>query len=475
MSNMIEMSPNVYGIETEYSGVITLPGSVVHEIVGQCHSVDTELGLYQQPTDKGTNHITNTALNGALYKQNIRRTGTGMLTNGGRMYDDPSGVEYDTAEVTTAEEAVHRTFDGDTILLRTFEHLREAGVVEGSQFNRKIVDHNRTSRGIHLNTVTNVAPEDVTGEQVAKAATLNVVKGAIFGSGGLLIDEKGETHFHHSPRLSLTTDISSHYSNYTHRPLVRTPYKNDGAELYRVETVSGDALNFGWPLRASLITTNAVNSMAELGLEHKLPELRDPIRAAHTVGRFGCENMVSVVENGRNVGRLPLDVMRDICETILNFDDSIGFLDDESHQVLNEVIEISDVASRDLYEAAGQIESAARLIAMQRKMRDTGAAIDSEKLCRFDYAWDWIGGGFAARFRESKQIGWHGFNRKYSPHETNRRIVNPPNDTRALVRAATISKTTGDNHSEWHMIQLGSDPNILTHVHPLNNDLTLVA
>jgi len=181
-----EPSPNVYGIETEYSCMVTLPGNIVHEIVGSCHSVDAKLGLYTEPANKGTSNIPQSAVNDALGEMGIFRVmGTGMMSNGSRFYFDPSGPEYATPETTTAEEATHRTFDGDEIVLRMFESLRRADIVEGYQFNRRVIDHNRSSRGIHLNTTTTLPKgEKLSSEEVERIAALNVVKGSLFGSGG---------------------------------------------------------------------------------------------------------------------------------------------------------------------------------------------------------------------------------------------------------------------------------------------------
>ncbi len=190
-----QISPNVYGIETEYSCMVTLPGSVIHEIVGSCHSVDAQLGLYQEPKEKGTASLSQRFMNVGLRNMGIyRNIGSGMMSNGARFYIDPSGPEYATPETSTAEEATHRMFDGDSVVLGIFEHLRKTDRIEGYQINRRIVDHNRTSRGIHLNTMTSL-DEEPGHTTITNLATLNVVKGAIFGSGGLLIDEKVDQHF----------------------------------------------------------------------------------------------------------------------------------------------------------------------------------------------------------------------------------------------------------------------------------------
>ncbi len=449
-------SPAVYGIETEYSCMITLPGDIVHEYVGQCHSVDAQLGLYQKPDKKGSDSIPATALDDALETMGIYRNGRGMLSNGGRLYIDPSGPEYCTPETTTAQEAVLRTFEGDKILLGVFRQLREQGVVEGFQLNRRIVDHNRTSRGIHLNTLTSISdkrPNDMVQEWLA---ALNVAKGAMFGSGGLLVNKKGYTAFHHSPRLSITTDAAVNYGQYSRRPLVRIPFKDDVTGLGRIETVTSDALNFAWPMRASLVVTNALVSLIEMDYKfNRLPRLANPIAAAYLVGRWGSNTTLKVYRENGTANIRPLRLLQRYCELALEADDREEHLDQESEQVLNEVIETADAMSKDVDSVAGRVESVARKHAIEKRMEKDGLDIGSETICRFDYAWDWLGGGIAEMFRDKKSIGWHGFSELPSPAKTRKRLITPPADTRAVVRGEAIRELKGTDKSTWEKIDNG--------------------
>src|SRR5690348_15551120 len=122
-------SPNVYGIETEYTYLLTLPGGVEHELVGRCHSVDRRLGLNVTPSESSTDFVTNSLLRNSLYDIGIVLGGKGMLSNGARIWTDPSGLEYATAETSSAEEAVLRSYDGDEIMLRLFQQWRDQGVI----------------------------------------------------------------------------------------------------------------------------------------------------------------------------------------------------------------------------------------------------------------------------------------------------------------------------------------------------------
>jgi len=443
-------SITVHGVETEYSCMVTLPGDIVHEIVGSCHSVDSKLGLYVEPKLKGgTVSVPVTALTDGLESQGIQTNLSGMLTNGGRFYIDPSGPEYASPETSTAEEAVHRTFDGDEIVLGIFEHMRKAGHVEGYQLNRRVVDHNRTSRGIHLNTSTCIDPDrDLTTYEELALATANVAKGAIFGSGGLLVNEEGITEYHHSPRLSVTSDIAAHSHQSRKRPLVRYPFKPDG-QFARVETVTADALNLAWPLRASLVVTNAVIKMIEN--EIRLPILMDPVSAAREVGHRGYDSTVSLQKNGTTIDVKPLDIIRQICEAAISEHEYEEFLDEESVQVLGEVVDVADKMTADPMSVADQVESVARELAMYKKMEKDDIALGSERMCRFDYAWDWIGGGIAETLRKKNAVGWQGFSRSYSRQDTKKRLSNPPTDTRAKLRGDAIAASSNpeDNLSHW--------------------------
>jgi hypothetical protein len=457
-------SPNVYGIETEYSCMITLPGQVVHEIVGSCHSQDTKLDLYVQPAERGTKQLTDTMLDEALKNDDILRNCRGMLSNGARFYMDPSGPEYATAETRTAEEAVLRSFDGDSIVLRMFHSLRKAGIVEGFQFNRRIVDHNRTSRGIHINTATYLDSHPDT-RVTQHLAALNVAKGAMFGSGGLLLNENGHTQFHHSPRLSLTNNLSADYSSYTQRPLVRKPFKQDG-DLNRIETVTSDALTFAWPMKASLVITNALVKLLELGVDD-LPTLRRPLRAANVVGRHGNTNLISVeLADGTCKSVRPVEILREISERALKLDLELEFLDQESDQVLEEIIQTADDITRDYTSAAGRVESIARQIAIKSKMEKDSVSIDSEKICKFDYYWDLIGDGLAQRIRD-KGVSWHGFSDTTTGHKSLSRQHNPPKDTRAFLRSIHIRSNPSEDRSSWSDIDTGEK---VDYVHPVKLD-----
>lgn len=469
----VEPSPAVYGIETEYSMMVTLPGNTVYEFVGSCHSEDAKLGLYVAPSNKSTSSISMMQFNESLQQLGITSNSSGMLSNGGRFYIDPSGPEYDTAETSTAEEAVHRCFDGDDILLAMFERFRRSGVVEGYQINRRIVDHNRTSRGIHLNTTTSLGAGSPSSDTMRKLAALNVIKGAMFGSGGLLLDEHGRTQFHHSPRLSLTNEVAGHYSNYSYRPLVRIPFKEDG-EFGRIETVTSDALSFAWPLRASLVLTNEVVALIELNRAKKLPTLRDPLRAAHVVGKNGSGRQISVIEStGRFVGRRPLELLRDVCELILEADDELGHMSPESREVVPEIIKVADKMANDFYSVAMQVESVARYAAIMEKIRRGHHSIGSEQICRFDYLWDKLDGGIAEKLRKSNRAGWQGFSTTYDPANTKRRITTPPQDTRAKIRGDLIKSDNGQAIYEWHSLplipSLGGGTPVNRYVHPLTS------
>lgn len=456
MSELATM-PAVYGIETEYSIMLTFAGNTTFELEGECHTQDKQIELYAAPSKKGSDQIPVAAITTTLESMGIYRNSVGMLSNGARMYIDPSGPEYATPETTTAEEAVLRSFTGDEILYNLYGKLQQQGVIESFQLNRRIVDHNRTSRGIHLNYITSLpsSPSEFIRQRLA---ALNVAKGAIFGSGGLLLDKEGATHFHHSPRLSITNEVSEIYSNYKKRPLVRHPFKDD-VNCHRIETVSSDALNFAWPLRASLVMTNAVLRLLEMDRGKELPVLRKPVQAAKVVGRYGNEQQISQAVDGGYAGVRPLDVMREICEIILEVHETEGQLDPESVQVVEEVVDVADKVSNDPPSAATHVESIARHITMQKRIEEGKTTIDSPEICRFDYAWDRIGGGIAERLRKVPAGGWYGFSVNHDQHRR-RRITSPPQDTRAKIRGEHLRRTRGTGESSWTTIQNGEGPEI---------------
>jgi hypothetical protein len=454
--------------------MLTYPNDVVYEIVGSCHSVDRQVLPYEEPALKGLKDIGSASLTTTLAKIGITSTEDGMLSNGGRLYNDISGLEYATPETSSAQEAVYRTFDGDEIVLKVLKQLEDDGALKGFQLNRRIVDHNRASRGVHLNTLTSI--HNNPGNNVNNwLATLNLAKGSLFGSGGLLVDEHGVTSFHHSPRLSITNSFQKSGGGYTQKALVRSPFKPDTVPFSRVETVSSDALNFAWPIRASLVATNAVIGLIEMGYGKMLPtiDVSQAKASAERVGQFGYDGMISLSRIGesRRVSASALEVLRRIGEILLDIDSVEQQLDAESHQVVGEIIDVADRMEADPYSVANQVESMGRLVAMERKMAKNHLAIGSERLCRFDYAWDWLGGGIAERFRD-RGIGWQGFDKGPSaPSITKKRLVTPPQDTRAKLRGQQIAQGQFTGRAEWYVVNFGPKQ---VHIPPLQTELTSV-
>ncbi|MCA9342430.1 proteasome accessory factor PafA2 family protein [Candidatus Saccharibacteria bacterium] len=469
MSNP-ELRPDIFGIETEYSALICFPDSVTQEIVGSCHSKDVSIDLYHEPEGRSSSKIKQEVLDSSLHEIGIIvGPNQGMLSNGGRLYRDPSGFEYCTPETTSAEEAVNRTFDGDEIMLKALSNLRENGIIENFQLNRRIVDHNRTSRGIHLNITTSLESEPAS-KDVEMLAALNVAKGAIFGSGGLLINKSGDSEYHHSPRLSITSHLAS--ASWEDRPLLRIPFKKDG-DLRRVETTSGDALNFAWPMRASLIATNSLFRMLERGVSD-LPILKSPVYAAHIVGKHGYEETIEVIREGEVSIVYPQELIQEICIRALEYHNQVPILSDEALQVLPEIIYVSELLSAEPDKADTVVESIARKKAINKLLekhaeKGRNITLNSEEVCRRDYYWDKLAGGLAERLRKDKDIGWMGFKKDRSIAEDKKRTVTPPQDTRARKRANLIEKGFGGLINDWGNMASIKDPNMYEDIHPLDN------
>jgi len=234
---------------------------------------------------------------------------------------------------------------------------------------------------------------------------------------------------------------------------VRIPFKSDGDRLARIETVTSDALNFAWPLRASMVATNALISIIELGYGDKLPRLADPLSAARVVGKHGSECRFGVLTKDGPQGVYPLDVIRQVCELAIDIDAKKQHLDKESDQVLREIIDVSDRMSRDPFSVGDQVESVARLAMMKRKCAEKKVSLGSETLCRLDYAWDWLGGGVAETLRNRGSVGWYGFDTRGSVHAKKKRLITPPTNTRAQTRGTAIAANKGANDSTWSIVE----------------------
>lgn len=466
------LGPTVYGIEQEYSVTATIgPNGYSNEIVGECHSPDVVLGMFRKPARGSLENITQFQYTHALRSQGIYRNENEMLSNGGRFYIDPSGPEYCTPETTTAAEAVLRTFDGDRIMFGVLRNLQDTGAIKSFQLNRRVVDHNGASRGVHINTSTSHGREP--SQEIAESlATLNAAKGAMFGSGGLIVNGQGHTEFHHSPRLSITNNSGEAPASYRERTLVRHPFKADVA-CRRIETITSDALNFAWPLRASMVMTNALVKLTEIEeYNGRLPHVQNPVTTARRIGHLGDGTIMEIINGYDTKSLYPSEVLRNIAELAIQANESYGQLDEESLQVLEEVIETADLLRVNTAAIVQRVESVARLEFMKRKIDELGVNWDSTKMCQYDYYWDKVGGGVAEKLREVKGWGWHGFKSPDSPEKAKKRLAKPPAGTRAELRGKLIGESKGTNPSGWYDFEFDDDMGMGHNValHPLTTN-----
>ncbi|MDQ3093987.1 MAG: proteasome accessory factor PafA2 family protein [bacterium] len=440
----------VFGIETEYTMTVDYPGAAASDFRGSCH--DAQQPICRLPEKSPTHLLRQEQVLGYLGRFGIVAA-EDYLSNGGRFYFDISGPEYCTPETRTVEEAVERSFDGDYLVYSAFLDLVDDGVLNAFQFNRRSADHAGQSRGMHLNISV---PDYLslitdTSEMVDLHSSLNVAKAALLGSGGLMIDEDGITKFFHSPRLALSAELDSTGSTGSVKPLYRSLVKGDNG-VGRLETVTTDALNFPWPLKASMVLTEALQDLINEGVTDGLPRIQDPECISLWVGEHGPEACVDVdLPDGGQQTITALDLLMTYATDFLRINEIKPVFRDEVVRTLQETIDVGNRYKRDPINAATQVESVARLFALNRKLEDRGAPIDSEIACKFDFYWDKIGGGLAERLRESNKAGRLGFKQPHSGRARSKRLAAPPNDTRAAIRSQLI-KQGGLHLVNWHYV-----------------------
>jgi hypothetical protein len=175
-----------------------------------------------------------------------------------------------------------------------------------------------------------------------------------------------------------------------------------------------------------------------------------PVDAAQTVGQYGPDRSIEIERaDGSTSFEKPQNILAQMCERMLEIDVPEDFLDAESRQVLYEIIDVADRINDDIWSVANQVESVARLLSMQKKMDQRLVELDSELMCRFDYAWDWLGGGIAETLRNSNKVGWQGFKTKHLPRTAAKRRLTPPSDTRAKIRGNIIAESGGKVQTDW--------------------------
>jgi hypothetical protein len=203
-------SPGLFGIEFEHmhNAELNVPqgsSSLVTDNFA-CHTAGA--ASLQEPEINPIRDAIYSKINEALESLGIASKNT-FLSNGGRLYRDPSGLETATAETTTAAEATLRSLDESWLVYKLLGYLQQKDVIASFSVNRKAVDHSGFSRGIHLNTCIQTEFMQSTENEtrfVNMFTLLNLAKGAMFGSGGLVISRQdGRTHYFHSPRLACVT------------------------------------------------------------------------------------------------------------------------------------------------------------------------------------------------------------------------------------------------------------------------------
>lgn len=476
----LPVSPNLFAVESEHMHDIryNVPrgsGDVLEADNVGCHTGGTL--TFDEPDVHPLRDVAYANMGEALAELGIDRKNT-FLSNGGRLYKDPSGLETATAESVTAAEATLRSLDESWLVEKLFGLLLQKDIIAGYDVNRKAVDHFGLSRGIHLNTSMNPEFMQSSANTVRFINTftlLNIAKGALFGSGGLMISRQdGRTHYYHSPRLAVVTQHQSRGSS-TAKSLVRMPDKYDYGTL-RVEHTTSDALNFAFPLQASLVMARAATMLLEAGHEGNLPRVIDPVRTAYRVGKLGANATIyALTKEGKDVQLSPLDVLRNIAERALTLPEVGIELTTEIEQVLKNIILVADTTSKDMFGANTQVESVLRLQKLLKRVeelehayphlkKEEGGAWNSPELCRQDYLWDRVGSGTAEALRNKGVVGWLGFAKPDTMTERKKRIVTPPQNTRACLRAAAVKNKTQEV-TDWSEICVS--PSRTIKLHPL--------
>lgn len=463
----VESLPTIVGIEDEKFATVFAVGDVRSgQIDGACHGrphdeVDEWMDEWLAEQDHNTTEgealiadsmsrmiIQPSKVPGALEPLGIIAAGE-FLSNGARLYMDDGGYpEYCTAEHASLDAAVRASLDGDRILSKMYAHMLEHGVIGSWQLNRRLTDHmskkNNWAKGVHDNIFTSLG--SLTTGQTRFAQLVQASIATITGSGGLMIDKRGETQFYHSPRLSMIGDGGHN------RDISRFGQQ---AKPLRAEFRSGDALSFPWAMKARLaMEVAAVRLMEEELVSHQtqlIYHLGDSSkfnRNAHIIGLHGpYANAIDLYVTGSEESQRgsALSLLGHLITQMLEIDDQAEVFDDETVATLTEIVDVVDMAKEDVESVADIVESVARQQVMTARMRRRGEkTLHTEAGCKDDFLWDVVGpyDGIAMVLRDEKGIGWHTM-KPDTVRERRRRLPTAPSDTRAALRSQHIL----DGHS----------------------------
>ncbi len=212
----------------------------------------------------------------------------GMLTNGGRYYEDHFHPEYSTPECDTLEELAACEFAADKLVFESMRHMQEEGELQDFKLNRRVISDNWKTWGYHVN-VLRPSLHWQAEERVVVALASHLATSGVWAGAGCVQPEllqPQQRRFYLSQKALGLTSIE-HNDTVFSKPIVNTRYEplaEDG-RYYRQHITSLDPTFLPMPTMLKAGTSSLVLRLAQANELPRSVFLADPLTTIKNVAK----------------------------------------------------------------------------------------------------------------------------------------------------------------------------------------------
>jgi proteasome accessory factor A len=372
----------------------------------------------------------------------------GFTSQGGRIYFDQNwSFEVATPEVSNVFDLVKYELASEDIAFKALKSMQRNGLVGMFMLNKRSTDLNRNGWGYHENI--SISDDSYSDRETLFMASHNVTRSFYAGAGGLIKNENG-AQFYVSPRLDISSVVSSSV-RVNPKPLFCDRFDVD-VESFRMQQVANEATSSPWAIAVRHAMNEVAVEFVETGGRIDDLIIEDPIKAGRIVNNDLTVSSPIVLKSGKTI--LPTEWQRKLAIRSLEIDRETGRLSQGAKWAIGEVLDVADLVDENPYLASDRIEWVARLKYLRSIQAlipfDSSVQDKQSELFRHDFIWDSVKNGVAARKRDIEGWGWVNMPRP-SRKEMRLATVNPPNDTRANIRGAFVTRDP-DRVIDWFII-----------------------
>jgi hypothetical protein len=425
------MLPRITGTEMEWSTLVQ-ETSASHESVDS-HKIEYSLRPENMPA----------GLIGARE----------FLSNGSRLYRDCNGqLEYATPEDASIMGTVANEIAGERIMQHILSSTKERGDIYNFVLNKRVVDEylSGTSWGYHENYLVPMDTIEISQGGLALLGIHLATRNIFVGAGSMRRSRDGARYFLAQKALSLDTDFSHNTTkwkpvvNLRHEPLA------DEKLWQRIHVTSGDPNMSPWATFMKLGTTSLVLRLIENDIH--LKHLR--VKSIRDLGILVAKDLalkeVVVLENHKTIR--PIDIQAQLMMAARKLAKDVDLPQEES-LVLDEWERAINDASVDPDLLEDRSDWVKKKMILNRYGQRRGDELIMDDLFVKDRQYDNTGDlGFGVRLRRKFWADW-----MPTEEDIQRRILTPPNNTRAHARGRLIGTFANRIYcvASWDSVILG--------------------